>query len=108
MGAGAVGTITADFPAQTLYPERVLYRIHKTMYDPVHFASHKEGRFNLTGLPGAGTCSLSASPIGAYVEKFGRFSTISTEDVVGRPPDGSQRWHDGPVDRGWVTGSKIR
>jgi RES domain len=77
--------IDAGFPAHSLLPERVLYRVHMTRNDPVHFASDRRGRFNLLDAPGAGTCYLAASPIGAYVETFGRFASgISQEDVEER------------------------
>ncbi len=73
-----------DFPAHTVHPDRVLFRIHRWAHDPVHFASDHTGRFNLTTVAGSGTCYLSPSAMGAYVEVFGRLGTIRTEDVVDR------------------------
>jgi RES domain len=76
--------IDADFPSHTLHPERVLYRIHRTTNAPIYFASDDLGRFNLMDVPGAGTCYVSPSPVGAYIETFGRLGTISEDDLAER------------------------
>lgn len=73
-----------DFPEVTLYPERVLYRVHRTANDPVYFCSDGTGRFDITSVDGIGTCYVAPSPIGAYVETLGRLGTISESDVAER------------------------
>lgn len=78
------GLVDSDFPSYVLHPERVLFRIHRTINDPVHFSSDDRSRFNLTTTPGSGTCYLATSPLGAYVETFGRLGTITELDVEER------------------------
>jgi hypothetical protein len=73
-----------EFPALTLYPERVLYRVHRTVSDPVYFCSNGAGRFDITNIDDTGTCYVAPSPIGAYLETLGRLGTISESDVAER------------------------
>lgn len=72
------------FPELVLHPERVLYRVHRNQNDPVHFCSDGSGRFDLTAVDGTGTCYMSPSPIGAYIETFGRLGTITVSDIAER------------------------
>lgn len=76
-----VRAVDEDFPSIGLHPERVLYRVHRAANDPLYFSSSRLGRFDLAGIAGVGTCYLSASPIGAYVETLGRLGTITIGDV---------------------------
>jgi hypothetical protein len=69
-------SIDALVPFVQYDPDRVLFRIHQTRHDPIHFASDKQGRFNLRDLRGTGTCYMSPSRLGAYVEAFGRLGTL--------------------------------
>ncbi|MGH9068658.1 MAG: RES family NAD+ phosphorylase [Acidimicrobiales bacterium] len=76
--------IGSDFPSIAIHPERVLYRVHRTVNDPLYFASSGNGRFDLTDQPGTGTCYLSPSPTGAYLETLGRLRTLSEDDIEER------------------------
>lgn len=76
--------LSQNFPALDLHPERVLFRIHRAANDPVYFSNSGLGRFDLLGIAGSGTCYLSPSPIGAYLETFGRIGTIAWSDVEQR------------------------
>lgn len=58
--------------------------MHRTINDPVFFCSDGTGRFDLTAFTDVGTCYAAPSPIGAYVETFGRLGTISETDVEER------------------------
>jgi hypothetical protein len=73
-----------DFPPLTLYPERVLYRVHRTANDPVYFCSDGTGRFDVTNVDGIGTCYVTPSPMGAYIETLGRLGAISESDIAER------------------------
>ncbi len=73
--------VDADFPSLNLHPDRVLYRVHRAANDPLYFSSTGIGRFDLARIAGMGTCYLSASPIGAYVETLGRLGTPNRGDV---------------------------
>ena len=73
--------VDADFPSLNLHPDRVLYRVHRAANDPLYFSSTGIGRFDLARIAGMGTCYLSASPIGAYVETLGRLGTLNRGDV---------------------------
>jgi hypothetical protein len=70
-----------SFPAHTVHPDRVLYRIHLKVRDPVHFSSSGHGRFDLRPETGAGTCYCASSELGAFVETFGRFQFL-TQQVI--------------------------
>jgi RES domain len=76
--------IDANFPAITFHPERILFRVHRTINDPIHFASDPYGRFNLLDTPGRGTCYMAPSPLGAYVETLGRIGAPTGEDIEER------------------------
>lgn len=74
-------SVGADFPSIAIHPERVLYRVHRAANDPLHFAFSGDGRFDLIGEAGVGTCYLSPSPAGAYLETLGRLRTLSQADI---------------------------
>jgi hypothetical protein len=76
--------IDAEFPSITIHSDRVLYRIHREVKDPVEFTSHTGGRFNLRTVAGVGTCYMASSPLGAYIEVFGRFGTFGYQDLAER------------------------
>lgn len=80
----ATGPVGPEFPSATVHPERVLYRVHKTVNDPLYFSSSGDGRFDLTAVAGEGTCYLSPSPTGAYLETLGRIRTLSDADIEER------------------------
>jgi hypothetical protein len=74
----------ADFPS--VEKDRLpglLFRIHRVENDPAFFSDDEHGRFNpLPNSPaGFGTCYLSISAVGAYVETFGRIGTVSQRQV---------------------------
>lgn len=66
-----------SFPEYTLHPDRVLYKIHKTIHDPRFFCDCGEHRFDLISESDPGTCYLALSPPGAFVEVFGRFKVLA-------------------------------
>lgn len=71
-----------QFPEYTVHPDRVLHRIHKTIHDPpLYFSNSGEGRFDLTSEADAGTFYISLSPLGAFVEVFGRFQYVTQERI---------------------------
>lgn len=76
------GTL-ADFPVHRIHPDRELYRIHRHVHGPLWFASTASlgegGRFELPDSSSFGTCYLATSPVGAYLEKFGRIRTLTEE-----------------------------
>lgn len=72
------------FPSTTVHPERVLYRVRRSVNDPLYFSSSGGGRFDLRGTPEAGTSYLSPSPVGAYLETFGRLKMLSDADIEER------------------------
>lgn len=64
----------ADFPVVEF--SGPLYRIHLADNDPWFFSSTARGRFNLTSTAGLGTCYLSTTEAGAFVEVFGDSQVI--------------------------------
>lgn len=80
----SLGGSWSQFPSLSMYPERILYRLHRSINDPVHYCSDGSGRFDLTTVDDLGTCYTSPSPLGAYIETFGRFGTISESDIADR------------------------
>jgi hypothetical protein len=73
-----------EFPSVVVHPDRVVYRVHRASNDPLYFSSSGLGRFDVLGVAGLGTCYVSPSPIGAYLETLGRLGTISSEDIDDR------------------------
>ena len=71
----------ADFPPFDLGADRVLYRVHRSIYPAVWFSTSGDGRFDLTSRPPTGTLYCSPTPEGAFVEVFGRLGVV-TQDVV--------------------------
>lgn len=69
----------ASFPVHTVHPDRVLFRIHKAIKDPLHFGVSGDERFDLKPETGAGTCYCALSPLGAFVETLGRFKFLTQE-----------------------------
>lgn len=50
-----------SFPVHTVHPDRVLYRIHQSINDPLYFSNSGNGRFDLKPETGAGTCYCASS-----------------------------------------------
>lgn len=71
-----------DFPRWTLATTKLLFRIHPGDLAPWWFASEGHGRFDLR--PPQGTCYLSLSPFGAFVEVFRDFDFVDAADVAAR------------------------
>lgn len=62
-----------------------LHRIHGLRPgSTAFFDSSPHGRFNLTDVPGRGTCYLALDALGAYVETLGRVLTRSASDIARR------------------------
>ena len=62
-----------------------LHRIHGLRPGSVaFFDSSPHGRFNLTDVPGQGTCYLALDALGAYVETLGRVLTRYASDITRR------------------------
>ena len=119
LGAGvAVMRVDVDFPATTLHPERVLYRIHRTLNDRIYFDSTRNDRFSLRDMPGEGPVTPPPRPSGptwrpwAVAPPFGPTSTPSDPlarrqpEDVGEPRLGGQRAEAG-VDVEAVGGERV-
>lgn len=81
----SLGSPPADlrgFPRRSLRGSVELLRIHPVGLAPWWFSSDGNGRFDLA--PPAGTCYLSLSPIGAFVEVFRDFTFVDAADVRAR------------------------
>lgn len=59
-----------------------LFRMHQGDLGPWWFSSDGHGRFDLR--PPQGTCYLSLSPLGAFVEVFRDFTFVDAADVAAR------------------------
>jgi len=59
-----------------------MFRIHPVGFGPWWFSSDAAGRFDL--VPPGGTCYLSLSPVGAFVEVFRDFTLINSADIGAR------------------------
>jgi RES domain len=70
------------FPVSSIGPTHALYRIHRAVHQPWWFSSERFGRFNKE--PPHGTCYLSVSPVGAFVEVFGHIGRVEEADVLAR------------------------
>lgn len=70
-----------SFPELPPLPDRVFARIHNSLYGSLHFCNSGVGRFDLPAKTGNGTCYVSLRPIGAFVEVFGRFTTVTREMI---------------------------
>lgn len=70
-----------EFPAHTVHPDRVLYKIHKSIHDPRFFSNSGDGRFDLRSGEDAGTCYIALSPVGSFVEVFGRFRLLTQQMI---------------------------
>jgi hypothetical protein len=70
------------FPESALSVGRTLYRIHLAANAPWWFSSDGLGRFNLD--PPNGTCYLTFSPVGAFVEVFGHIGRVGQGSVDAR------------------------
>jgi hypothetical protein len=66
-----------SFPVHTVHADRVLYRIHRSINDPLYFSNTGDWRFDLKPETGAGTCYCASSVLGAFVETFGRFKVLT-------------------------------
>lgn len=74
-------TDISGFPEYIVHPDRVLSKIHKAIHDPRFFCDSGEGRFDLKPKTSHGTCYLALSPIGAFLETFGRFKVLTQEAI---------------------------
>lgn len=70
------------FPRRTLRTSVDLFRIHPAGLGPWWFSSEGHGRFDLAAP--AGTCYLSLSPLGAFVEVFRDYTFVAAADVAAR------------------------
>ena len=63
-----------DFPAVIFEVGHSLFRIHRSMYDPLHYSASDTGRWDppVHARAEYGTCYLAESTLGAYLEVFGR------------------------------------
>jgi hypothetical protein len=66
-----------SFP--TLEVDSELWRIHDEANHPDYFGSSGEFRFDLLDVPGKGTCYMSSTPAGAFVEVFGDMRIVPSE-----------------------------
>jgi RES domain len=69
------------FPAYSLRRGTEIHRNHRWDKDPWWFASSGEGRFDLVGRQGFGTCCLAQRPVGGLLEAFKGLRVVS-EDAV--------------------------
>lgn len=69
-----------DFPSLEFVGE--LWRIHGEEREPSFFNSSGSGRFDLLDVRGRGTCYLSSTPAGAFVEVFGDMLIVPRELVA--------------------------
>jgi hypothetical protein len=83
-------------PRIRLEPGTVLYRIHRSVNDPIYFSHSGAGRFDppATGRAEFGTCYMGLERLTTFVEVFGRINPIPevminerslTEARLGRP-----------------------
>lgn len=70
------------FPRRTLRSSKEVFRVHPSGVGPWWFSSAALGRFDLE--PPSGTCYLSLSPLGAFVEVFRDFAFVAAQDVAER------------------------
>jgi hypothetical protein len=70
------------FPRRTLRATVDVFRIHPAGLGPWWFSSDGHGGFDLP--PPAGTCYLSLSPLGAFVEVFRDYTFVAAADVAAR------------------------
>ena len=70
------------FPRRNLRRSVELHRIHPVGLAPWWFSSDGNGRFDQE--PPGGTCSLAASPVGAFIEVFRDFTFVDAADVAAR------------------------
>lgn len=69
-----------SFPTWRLGPERTLFRVHRRGRNPWFFASGPDGRFNLAHPDG--TCYLSETDVGAFLETLGRLGRLIPQHDV--------------------------
>ena len=94
-----------EFPAFSLLPDEIAFRIHHMDYGPWWFNSRGGGRFDLPHP--LGTCYLAAAGIGAFVEAFQRSGvTIPTDHVLTRRLSRLRVPH--PIRLADATGSRAR
>ena len=65
-----------DFPYRVIPADYPYSRIHHDRFEPEWFCDGGECRFDLPDGSGGGTCYLAGHPLGAFVEKFGRFRVV--------------------------------
>lgn len=66
----------ADFPVRQVFADYPYSRIHHDRFAPEWFCDCGRCRFDLPTGSGMGTCYLAGHPVGAFVEKFGRFRVV--------------------------------
>lgn len=71
-------TDLTEFPVQIVSAGASFFRVHRLTNGPIYFSSDGTGRFDPPRADRSryGTCYLSQSPKGAYVEVFGNFRPI--------------------------------
>jgi hypothetical protein len=79
---GAPAGDLRGFPASRLARTTTLFRVHPVGLGPWWFSSGGQGRFDLSAP--RGTCYLSLSPLGAFVEVFRDFAFVDAADVSRR------------------------
>lgn len=65
-----------EFPARVIPADYPYSRIHHDRLEPEWFCDCGGCRFDLPDDSGLGTCYLAGHPLGAFVEKFGRFRIV--------------------------------
>jgi hypothetical protein len=74
-----------SFPSHVLRSGVPLVRVHLAERDPRWFGSSGTGRFDPPpSVETFGTCYVSTSPAGAFVEVFGRVRVLRREDIESR------------------------
>lgn len=64
------------FPARVMPADYRYSRIHHDRHEPEWFCGRGDCRFDPPPGAGFGTCYLAGHPLGAFVEKFGRFRAV--------------------------------
>ena len=70
-----------SFPELPPLPDRVFARIHNSLHGPLYFCNSGVGRFDLPAKTGKGTCYMADRPLGAFVETFGRLTSLTREMI---------------------------
>ena len=74
-----------DFPPRIWRANVPLYRVHRTTYGTMHFATDQDSRWNPPDDNSPwGTCYLSTDPLGAALEVFGSLAFVKQRDLDAR------------------------